>query len=223
MRPRSPPSPPGRPGARSRHRALGPPDERCPGWRARTGSASAAGSRRRHDQRPPAGGRPLDQVPLRDGHRRDGRGPGRPPHPVRAHPTAGRLPRLRLPVRRRPGGDVQRPPLGPALDGGGRPSAAHPHGVGNPQQQDADQQLRQLGTAGGAPGQRSSTTSSLDRPDHNHRQGSGATPLLGAGKLSPPTPGIPDNTTVDTIPSTGSPRSWRNKAASSSRRPVSRR
>ena len=40
----APPSPPGRPGARSRHRALGPPDERCPGWRARTGSASAAGS-----------------------------------------------------------------------------------------------------------------------------------------------------------------------------------
>jgi 5-formyltetrahydrofolate cyclo-ligase len=72
-----------------------------------------------HRQRPPDRDRPLVQLPLRGGHRRDGRGSGRPPHPVRTHTATGRLPRRRLPVRRRPGGHLPGPPLGPVLDGAG--------------------------------------------------------------------------------------------------------
>jgi hypothetical protein len=42
-------------------------------------------------------------APLRGGDQRDGRRPDRPPHPVRPHTGAGRVPHRRLPLPRRPG------------------------------------------------------------------------------------------------------------------------
>jgi hypothetical protein len=105
--------------------AAWPSTARAPGWAA---ALRRLDRRPGHLQRPPARGRPLARLPLRPGDRRDGRGPGRPPHPVRTHARAGRLPGRRLPLRRRPGRPLRHLPLARDLDRGGRSPAAVVHG-----------------------------------------------------------------------------------------------
>jgi hypothetical protein len=83
--------------------------------------------RPRHRQWSPGRDRPLAQVPLRCGDRRDGRRPGRPSHPVRSDPAAGRVPQSRLPLSRRPGRRLPYSTLGSALGGAGRPAAGFVH------------------------------------------------------------------------------------------------